>query len=125
MKEYNKNEIMEILKNLSDSEILYIYREMDSYDSIFEMDEFDEICDSMTATELACKCFYGNFNPNHDYFKFNGYENFESSDYLSDLIYFDEMVDFVIGLYEDGDSLNIDELDEYFESLEGDEDGEE
>ena len=127
MKNIDKNEIMEILENLSDSEILSIYSEMDSYDSIFEMDEFNDICEGMAAEDIACKCFYGDFNPTHAYFKFDGYGNFKSSDSLSDLIYFDEMVDFVIGLYEDGDSLNIDELDEYFESLEDeeDEDGEE
>lgn len=124
MKEINKNEIKEILENLDDSEILSIYREMDSYDSVFEMDEFNEICESMTADEIARRCFYGDFNPNHDYFMFDGYENFKSSDYLSDLIYFDEMVDFIIGVYTDGDSLNIDDLDEYFESLEEEEEEE-
>ena len=118
MKEINKNEIIEILENLDDSDILSIYREMDSYDLIFEMNEFNEICDGLEPFKVACKVIYGDFNPYHNYFKFDGYENFKSSDYLSDLIYFDEMVDFVIGVYTDGDSLNIDELDEYFESLE-------
>ena len=121
MKEINKNEIIEILENLSDSEILSIYREMDSYDSIFEIEEFDEICESMTAHEIARRCFYGDFRPYDNYFTFDGYENFKSSNYLSDFIYFDEMADFVIDLYTDGDTLNIDELDEYFESLEEEE----
>ena len=125
MKEYNKNEIMEILENLSDSDILSIHREMDSYDSVYEMDEFNEICDSMDAHSIACRVFYGDFRPCDSYFTFDGYENFKSSDYLSDLIYFDEMVDFVIGVYTDGDSLNIDELDNYFESLEEEEKEEE
>lgn len=124
MKEINKNEIIEILENLDDSEILSIYREMDSYNSIFNIEEFDEICSSMTASEIANKTFYGDFNPYHNYFTFDGYENFKSSDWLSDLIYFDEIADFVIGLYTDGDTLNIDELDEYFESLEEEEEEE-
>ena len=118
MKEYNKNEIMEILENLSDSEILFIHNESDQYSQVWDIDDFDDFCQNMTAHEIARRCFYGDFRPCDNYFTFDGYENFKSSDYLSDLIYFDDLIDFVIGVYTDGDTLNIDELDEYFTSLE-------
>lgn len=118
MKEINKNEIKEILENLDDGSLLYIHNESNSYDAIYDTEEFDDICSGMDAHDIARRVFYGDFRPCDNYFTFDGYENFKSSDYLSDLIYIDELVDFVIGVYTDGDSLNIDELDEYFESLE-------
>lgn len=55
---------------------------MDDY--IYSMDEFDEIMGGMTPLEIAQRIFYGHeFNPNHDYFWFNGYANLESSDWTN------------------------------------------
>ena len=72
----NKEEIKEILENLSDSDLLYIHNETNGYYTIYTSDEFDDICGNMTPTEQANKMFYGDFNPNHNYWIFNGYENF-------------------------------------------------
>lgn len=41
----------------------------------------------MTPSEIASSIVYGDFNPNHDYFHFNGYGNFESTDCPIDWIY--------------------------------------
>lgn len=50
-------------------------------DEIFGMDMFDEICDGRTPTDIAQSIFFGDFNPNHSYFCYNGYANFVSFDY--------------------------------------------
>ena len=65
----------------------YCYETNNYDDEIIEMERFDEICDGMKPLEIATKIFYGDFNPNHDYFRYNGYANFESTDYPTDWIY--------------------------------------
>lgn len=47
-------------------------------DCLYDMSEFDELMSGMTPSDLARCIFFGNFNPNHDYFYFNGYANLES-----------------------------------------------
>ena len=56
-------------------------------DEIIEMERFDEICEGMSPSDIARSIFYGDFNPNHNYFKFNGYGNFESTYCPTDWIY--------------------------------------
>lgn len=105
-----KEQIKEYLENLDDSDLLSIYNEYvsETYDDdVYTMDEFDEICDSMTASDIACRCFYGKFNPNDEYFIFNGYANLESSDYLEDFIDFDDLADYCIRNDEDFDDQEI------------------
>lgn len=110
----NKQEqIKEYLKGLNDSELLSIYNEFanETYNiNIYLMDEFDEICENMDASDIARRCFYGKFNPNDEYFIFNGYANFESSDYLEYFIDFDELADYIIRNDEDFDDDDIREI---------------
>ena len=73
----------------------------------------------MTPSEIALKCFYGDFNPNHDFWTFNGYKNLKSSDYLDELISIDDLADYI---YSNEDTFDNDDLQEYFDELE---DGEE
>lgn len=42
--------------------------------------EFDEIFSGDLPLDIVRRCHYGDFNPGHDYFKFNGYANLESFD---------------------------------------------
>ena len=60
------------------------------------MDEFDEVCRAWNPLDIACKVHFGNFNPNHDYFTFDGYANFESIERLEWWLedYVDEMADY-------------------------------
>ena len=107
-REPNKEEIKEILENLDDCELLRIWNEFDQYSTIYTSEEFDEICGGMTPSEIALKCFYGkHFNPNDEFFTFNGYENFESSDDLADFIDFDDLADYCIRNDEDFDDQEI------------------
>ena len=119
-----QNEIKEYLENLSDGELLSLwneYRRGQYCDGdIYDMEEFDEICEHMTPTDLACKIFYGKFNPNDTYFIFNGYSNLESSDYLDDLIDIDELAQHIC---DNDDDLEDYDLRDFLD--EGEEDGEE
>ena len=117
-REPNKEEIKEILNDLDDCELLRIWNEYDQYNTIYTSEAFDEICDSMTATDLANKIFYGDFNPNHNFWTFNGYENLKSSDYLDELISVDDLADYI---YNNEDTFDNDDLQEYFDNLEEDE----
>ena len=65
----------------------YCYETNNYDDEIIEMERFDEICEGMTPSDIANHIFYGDFNPNHNYFRYNGYANFESTDYPTDWIY--------------------------------------
>ena len=67
-------------------------------DRYYSMEELDDLYDGQSATEILCRAFYGYdaetrtkdsdgekrygaFNPNRDYFRFNGYGNLVSSNY--------------------------------------------
>lgn len=72
---------------------------LDSYngylgdDRYYSMDELDELYSGESATEILQRAFYGydedtsteeshtEFNPNRDYFRFNGYGNLVSANY--------------------------------------------
>lgn len=120
-REPNKEEIKEILENLDDCELLRIWNEFDQYSTIYTSEEFDEICGGMTPSEIALKCFNGDFNPNHDFWTFNGYENLKSSDYLDELISIDDLADYIA---DNEEAFDNDDLQEYFDELEEDEDDE-
>jgi len=84
--------IRDIIEDMDDSDAValhneYCYETNDYDDEIIEMERFDEICEGMTPSEIARSIVYGDFNPNHDYFHFNGYGNFESTNDPTDWIY--------------------------------------
>lgn len=94
MKTYDEKveAIKNIIEDMDDSDAValhneYCYETNDYDDEIIEMERFDEICEGMTPSDIARSIVYGDFNPNHDYFHFNGYGNFESTDYPIDWIY--------------------------------------
>lgn len=106
-------EIEEILNSLSDEELLNIHNEYNDYgdDEIFFMYMFDDMCNGMTPTEIAQRIFFGDFNPNHSYFRFDGYANFESSDFPSDWIDTSDIANY---MYDNWESYNIDEVADLF-----------
>ena len=84
--------IKNIIEDMDDSDAValhneYCYETNDYDDEIIEMERFDEICEGMTPSDIANHIFYGDFNPNHEYFHYNGYGNFESTNYPTDWIY--------------------------------------
>jgi hypothetical protein len=86
------------------------------------MEELNDVCGEMCAGDLAFKIFFGDFNPTHNYFTFDGYANLESierpewwlEDYVSDLANWYEdrarALAYVVGL--DAYDLYEDEEDE-------------
>lgn len=80
--------IMNALKSMEDDELVSVWNEYcdaANYfdDKIYSMDELDELYQGSEPSELLRRAFYGHdqfgddseFNPNRDYFTFNGYGN--------------------------------------------------
>ena len=112
-----RNKIKEMLK--SDMYLtMDIVSQLNSLNGSFEtyvlynMEDFDEMMEGYSPTELAERIFFGDFNPNDDYFYFNGYANLESiheyemSDHFEIII--DEIVDSMLYNYDD---IYIDDAD--------------
>lgn len=53
-------------------------------DMVYQMYQLDETMENDSPTEIALRIFHGDFNPNDDYFCFNGYGNLVSFSYFGD-----------------------------------------
>ena len=101
------------VENLSKGELVELLQYMNGYDGCFDdcvyydMAEFDEFMSNYSPMEIAQMIFFGDFNPNHDYFRFNVYGNLESAhwndveDEAEDLV--DDIIDHLVNYY-DGDT---------------------
>lgn len=93
-----KNEILEILKGMDSNNILYInneYCEHNNYPDnfVYYMEDLAEeyTGDKIDVFNFANRMFFGqdenredsSFNPNRNYYYYNGYGNLVSLDYLS------------------------------------------
>ena len=98
------------VENLSKDEIVELLQHMNGCDGCFEdcvyydMAEFDDFMSNYTPMEIAQMIFFGgDFNPNHDYFRFNAYGNLESANWCDveaeaeDLK--DEIIDHLVNYY--------------------------
>lgn len=119
---------------------------LDSYcgwlndDRYYQMDELDELVSGRSVTDLLNMAFFGkdedswhldssgnkifeSFNPNRDYFRFNGYGNLVSTNYkdYSDYNYKNTIEKMFEYRSECIDDINSDELQELFDALENDE----
>lgn len=124
--------LIETIENLSDRDLINLHNEWcydnNNYDDeIIEMERFDEICDGMKPIDIATSIAYGGgFNPNDDYFHFNGYGNLESLSDLGSEIYPSDIADDVLRTgksYECDDIKDL--LDEWEESESDDEEEDE
>ena len=122
--------IKDLLENMSESQLYTIaneYFDKTEYydDRIYDMEEFDEMMDDMLPSDIATKIFYGDFRPNDNYFKFDGYDNLQSFDYISDEVDLEEIADYIVDNDEDFDNSDIREIlgeDDEEDEEEGDED---
>ena len=92
-----KDRIIEVINDLPTSEQVALYNEFaqDVYmEEWYEMDEFNDIMRGCSPLDIAYKIFFGDFNPNHNYFTFDGYENLKSADFPD--IYADEIAEYCI-----------------------------
>ncbi len=137
--------IGKILAYFSENEDVFnnCIEELDAYngylgdDRYYSMDELDELYSGQDASEILRRAFYGYdedaystdssgnrehgpFNPNRDYFRFNGYGNLVSADYKDYSAQLDHYA--VEAMLEDLTEIDtiddIDELSEMFAELE-------
>lgn len=136
--------IRNYVEQLNGDDLTYLLQHMNGYDGCFEeaiyydMNELDEFLSGRTPLEIAQMIFFGDFNPNDDYFRFNGHGDLESADWqdivsdAEDLV--DDIIDHLIHCY-DGDTpwpdlddlMDADEdtvFNEYYEEILDDEDDE-
>lgn len=116
-----------------------VIEDLDSYNGIlgddryFEMWELDEFYNGTEPTEILSRAFYGydemytdkdgnhteSFNPNRDYFRYNGYGNLVSTDCKDysdrlDEYFIDELIENAGHLYNIPDEIQelLDEIEE-------------
>lgn len=77
--------IEEILDNLGDNDIVDVnnaYQDCINGDKyIYSTDDFDDLMSGQSPTEIANRVAFGDYNPYHMWFWFNGYGNIVSGDY--------------------------------------------
>lgn len=121
----------------NEKEFNTVIEELDSYngylgdDRYYEMELFDEFMTGMTPSEVLQRTFYGGdddtkdengtrgeFNPNREYFYYNGYGNLCSTDYKDYSCHLDNY--FVEDLIENAGNLYDipDEVTEMIEEIE-------
>ena len=135
--------IKSYVEHLSGSELAELLQYIHAYDGSFEeaiyydMDLFDEFMDGYTPSEIARMIHFGEFNPNDDYFRFDGYGNLESLDWQEISAEAEDLVDDILYHlvnYYSGDTpwAELDHLvdadddtlfDDYFEEVEEEEEG--
>lgn len=74
---YTVNAVAELIEPY-DSPVEYISYEVEDYDLLMPMDEFNEILAGYSPEDIALRIYFGDFNPTHDYFNFDGYANLKS-----------------------------------------------
>ncbi len=99
-----------------DYELIDLWNEnADADDLVYQMYQLDEFMENDSPTEIALRVFHGDFNPNDDYFCFNGYANLVSFSYLEDKNCPVDLSDLTDRVMEDGcDQIGNEDLVEDF-----------
>lgn len=115
-------EIKEYLEGINENELLAIwncYCDNNNYDDhIYYMYELDEILNGETSSDIINKVVYGSFNSHHDYFKFNGYGNLQSEYYLENLMYINDLAQYI---YDNDEDFDNDDLRDFLDEDENNE----
>lgn len=132
------DQVLTVLKDMDDSELVNVWNEycerVNYYDDRIEsMDMLDELFDGDSVTNILNRAFFGNdqfnsdssFNPNRDYFTFNGYGNLVSlecigyNEYADKFMYSGLDIDAVIDYILDNmDALESDEITDILDDYE-------
>lgn len=133
-----EKQVLEVLKNMDDSELSSVWNEYcdrcNMYDDRIEsMDMLPEYFNDDDIFNILNRAFFGSdqfnnessFNPNRDYFTFNGYGNLVSlecigwNEYANDFMYsgldIDALVDYII---DNNDSLYCDDIQVLLDDIE-------
>lgn len=85
MKNMTKEEaIRKYVDEMDVEDLSGLVQDVNGYDGQLEwlvwedMGLLDEFLDGYTPTQIALMIHFGDFNPNHEYFRFNAYRNLES-----------------------------------------------
>lgn len=79
--------IRNYVEQLIGDDLTYLLQHMHGYDgcfdeaSYYDMEEFDKFMSNYTPIEIAQMIYFGEFNPNDDYFHLNDYGNLESANW--------------------------------------------
>ena len=84
-------------------------------DRAYEMDYFEDVTEGISKYELVRSVVYGDFNPNHDFFRFDVYGNLESTDFPADWIEADEIARYCVA---NNESFENDEIASILEDAE-------
>ena len=116
MNEMEKREkLVEYINSLDDDDLIELHNSYCEaagyeYDRIYSMYELDELLEGSTPTDILLRGFYGDFNPRHAFFWFNGYGNLDSADYMGGTpICAEDIADYILS---NEDSLGNDEIQE-------------
>lgn len=139
------NTLTKIIAYFTENEELFnnCIEELDSYngylndDRYYQMDELDELFSGQSPLEILQRSYfghdedtwtkdsygnktYGEFNPNREYFRFNGYGNLVSTNYKDYTDHLDEYaIEEMLENRDYIDSIDLDEeLKELFDELE-------
>lgn len=113
--------IRNYVEHLIGDDLAQLLQHINAYGECFEeasycdMDKFDEVMSIYTPMEIAQMIYFGEFNPNDEYYRFNAYGNLESADWpdvvadAEDLK--DDIIDHLVNYYS-GDTPwpDLDEL---------------
>ena len=94
--------IRNYVERLIGDDLAYLLWDMNAYDGCFEdcvyydMDEFDVLMSNYSPMQIAQMMWFGDFNPNDDYFRFNAYDNLESADWCDVVAEAEDLVDDII-----------------------------
>lgn len=101
--------IRNYVETISNAELVELLHHMQSFDGCFEeaiyydMDEFDYFMSDYTPMNIAQMIWFGEFNPNADYFRFNAYGNLESADWRDVEVevedFKDDIIDHLVNSY--------------------------
>ena len=75
----------ELINELDSQQLNQLMTVVNDFNGYFEdqmwisMDCFDDYLSELTPSEIASRVAYGNFDPSHDYFRFDIYGNLESA----------------------------------------------
>lgn len=146
--------IKDIIEYLSENESVFndIIEELDRWngflgeDRFYEMEEINELYSGTDPIDILYRAFYGHdadtwstdshgkkeygqFNPNRDFFKFNGYGNLVSTDYPDysgylDSYFVEECLDALGHLYTVDEDEQLKELFDALEDLDSQDDDE-
>ncbi len=121
----NEESVLEVVEDLDDATLISMWNDYCEGDNMFDshvysQDELNEVLDGDTPDEIARKICYGEFNPNDEYFSFDGNANLKSSNVINELICISDLVNYII---RNEETFGLDELEELLE--EDDDDTEE